>query len=395
MSSGRVAFVPPRFGDDVIGGAEALVRETAEGLAERGWDIEVLTTCARDHFTWANAYPAGVEEHGKLLVRRFPTVLDTPRRERAAIDAAIMRGDRITIEMQQRWMNDDLRVPDLYQHVLTRADEYRALVFAPYLFWTTFACGQISPERTILQPCLHDEPQAYLDIFQPLFSGARGVWFNSEPERELAERLYSLPEHRAVIGSGVHVPDSYDPDGFRARFGIHGPFVLYAGRREGGKRWEWLLDAFAHAIERYDLDLSLVTMGTGEVHPPPAIADRVVDLGFAETKDRNDAFAAALAYVQPSTYESFSRTIMEAWLAGTCVIANGESDVVAWHCDRSDAGLTFHGREEFAQSLCFVTDRPDVADSLARRGRAYVLAHYRWDDVLDEVERSLDAWTVG
>jgi glycosyltransferase involved in cell wall biosynthesis len=391
-SRGRIGFVPPRFGDDVIGGAEALIRETAEGLAARGWDSEILTTCARDHFTWANELAPGVEEHGKLVVRRFPTVLDTPRQERQAIEAAILRGERVSLDEQQRWMNDDLRVPELYHYLLRNAAQYRALVFAPYLFWTTFACGMISPERTIIQPCLHDEPQAALELFRPLFAGARGVWFNSEPERALADRLFTLPSRQRVIGSGVHVPDSYDPDGFRARFGIREPFVLYAGRREGGKRWEWLLDAFARAVTLYDLPFSLVTMGTGAVHPPPAIAARVIDLGFVSTADRNDAFAAADVYVQPSSYESFSRTIMEAWLAETLVVANGASEVVVWHCERADAGLTFADAEEFAQCLAFVADEPEAARALARRGRAYVLENYQWDTILDGVEESLDAW---
>ena len=51
-----------------------------------------------------------------------------------------------------------------------------------------------------------------------------------------------------VIGSGLDIPTSYDPDGFRARHGIEGPFVMYAGRREGGKNWERMLDAFARAV---------------------------------------------------------------------------------------------------------------------------------------------------
>ena len=389
---GRIGFVPPRFGDDVIGGAEALMRETAEGLAARGWETEILTTCARDHFTWANEYPAGIEEHGKLLVRRFPTVIDTPRAERREIEAAILRGERISLDRQQRWMNDDLRVPLLYHYLLEHATEYRALFFAPYLFWTTFACAQISPERTILVPCLHDEPQAHLDIFQPLFSGSRGLLFNSEPEAALAQRLYALPVHHRVVGTGVHVPDSYDPEGFRARYGIEGPFALYAGRREGGKRWEWLVDAFAYAVHRYDLPFTLVTMGTGAVNVDASIADRVIDLGFLPTNDRNDAFAAADIYVQPSDLESFSRTIMEAWLAETFVVANGASDVVAWHVDRSDGGLTFADREEFAQCLCFVREQPETATALARRGRQYVLDNYRWGTVIDEVERALDEW---
>lgn len=391
--SGCLAFVPPRFGETVIGGAEAVVREAASGLADRGWEVEVLTTCARDHFTWANEYEPGVSRADGLTVRRFPTVVDTARAERAGIGQAILAGNRIDLYHQQRWMNDDLRVPELYHHLLDHSQDYRAIVFAPYLFWTTFACGQIDPARTILMPCLHDEPEAQLDIFAPLFSGARGLWFLSDPEADLANRLFDLGRRQRVVGSGIDVPDGYDPEGFRRRHGIDGRFVLYAGRREGGKRWEWLLDAFARATRRQRLPFQLVTMGTGEIHPPDEIADRVVDLGFLDAAERNDAFAAADAYLQPSPLESFSRTIMEAWLAGTPVIANGASDVVVWHCERSGAGLTFDDADELEQCLAFVASAPEQARALAAPGRDYVLTHYRWPGVLDALEESLDAWT--
>ena len=391
-SERRIGFVPPRYGDEVIGGAEALLREAAHGLAGRGWEVEILTTCARDHFTWANEYPAGDEEDGKVLIRRFATSVDTPRAERQQIEADILAGRKVDIQRQQRWMNDDLRVPGLYQHLLVHSGGYRALVFAPYLFWTTFACGQIAPERTILQPCLHDEPQAHLELFRPLFNGSRGLWFNSEPEQALAQQLFDLGGRQRVVGAGMHIPESYDPEGFRRRHGIDRPFLLYAGRREGGKRWEWLLDAFTSATLTYDLPFALVTMGTGEVKPPAAIADRVVDLGFLPEGERNDAFAAAAAYLQPSSLESFSRTVMEAWLAGTLVVANAESDVVAWHCERSGAGLTFLDDEELAQCLRFVADEPAAARQLAAPGRAYVLEHYQWPTVLDAMEASIEEW---
>ena len=390
--SGRLAFVPPRFGDDVIGGAEVALREAAEGLAERGWQVDVLTTCARDHFTWANEYPAGEEQVGKLRVLRFPTVVDTPGSERAWIHAAILRGEPVPVELQERWMNDDLRVPSLWHHLLVHADEYRAVVFAPYLFWTTFACGQVAPDRTLLMPCLHDEPEARLDIFGPLFSGARAAWFLSEPERDLARSLYDLPPRHDVLGTGVDVPTAYDPEGFRERHGIDRPFVLYAGRREGAKGWEWLLETYAAAVTRHGVDLLFVTTGTGEVRPPPEVADRVIDLGFVSSRERDDAVAAAAAYLQPSALESFSRTVMEAWLAGTLVIANGRSDVVRWHCERSGAGLTFDGAEELIAALRFVDQEPKAADALAAAGRDYVLANYRWDAVLDRVEAAIRQW---
>ena len=59
MDARRIALVPPRYGPEVVGGAEAVIREVAHGLADRGWSVDVLTTTARDHFTWADAEPAG------------------------------------------------------------------------------------------------------------------------------------------------------------------------------------------------------------------------------------------------------------------------------------------------------------------------------------------------
>jgi glycosyltransferase involved in cell wall biosynthesis len=272
------------------------------------------------------------------------------------------------------------------------AASYRALVFSPYLFWTSFACGQISPERTILRPCLHDEPQARLELFGPLFSGVRGLWFNADPERDLAASLFDLPSRQRVVGEGFDIPTAYDPDGFRSRYGIDGRFVLYAGRREGAKRWEWLLEAFAAATIEYDLPFKLVTFGSGEVHPPDEIADRVIDLGFVPNADRNDAFAAADAYLQPSSLESFSRTVMEAWLAGTPVIASESSSVVRWHCERSQAGLTFADEEELTECLRFVADEPEAAAKLALAGREYVLQNYQWPGVLDVMEQTIEEW---
>lgn len=93
--------MPPRFGPDIVGGAELVVAELSRGLADRGWEVEVLTTCARDHFTWANEVPPGVEDIDGIL-RRFPTVAPAAPGERAEIEAAILAGSRLTLADQQR-----------------------------------------------------------------------------------------------------------------------------------------------------------------------------------------------------------------------------------------------------------------------------------------------------
>lgn len=390
---GRLAFVPARYGDGVVGGAEAVLAEMAHGLAARGWDTEILTTTATDHFTWEPVFEPGVTTTPDgVVVRRFPAVVSTDRSLRARLNAAISAGVPLRVEEQERWINDDMRVPDLYHHLLDGVADYRAVVCAPYLFWPAYACGQLAADRTILMPCLHDEPEARLEIFRPLFSGSAGIWFLSEPERELARRLHPSLGRHAVIGSGVPVPERYDPDGFRRRHGIEERFVLFAGRREGGKNWDALLEMFAAATRAGDLPFLLVTMGHGTVRPPASIADRVIDLGYLPTSERDDAFAAADAYVQPSAYESFSRTMMEAWLAGTIVIASAQSAVNRWHCERSGAGLCYDDVYEFEQCLRFVADAPDAAAAIAAHGRDYVLEHYTWPPVLDAAEATIAEW---
>lgn len=390
--SGTIGLVPARFGPNITGGAEIVMRQVAYRLRDRGWPVEILTTTALDHFTWANELSVGVTEEDGITVRRFPAVYEECP-ERAEHERAILAGEPLSIDAQQRWMNSGMRVPELYHYLLDHAADYRALVFTPYLFWVAFACSQIAPERSLLWTCLHDEPYAYLDLFSPVLTGVAGLYFQTGPEHQLAHRVTHPLAPHAEVGCGVEVPERYDPDGFRERYGITGPFLLYAGRREGGKGWDELLDWFAEATVRSKLPFSLVTMGSGEVNPPARIADRVIDVGFLPDAERDNAFAAASAYLQPSRYEAFSRTIMEAWLAGTLVIGNAGGEVVAWHCERSGAGLVYDDVFELEQCLRLLAEAPDLAARMAVGGRDYVLSHYTWDTVMDNIERGLAAWT--
>jgi glycosyltransferase involved in cell wall biosynthesis len=388
---GKVGLVPARFGEGMVGGAEIVLAEMAKLLTDRGWDTEILTTCALDHFRWDNVLPAGESVEQGLHVRRFPAVFEEDP-ERGVLNHAVATGEPMSLRAQQRWINANMRSPELYHHLLDRGEEYRALIYGPYVFWPAYAGSQLLPERSLLWTCLHDEPAAYLDVFQPVFSGIAGLFFQTEPEHALAHRIAPRLASHQVVGCGVEVPDHYDPEGFRERYGLPERFVLYAGRREGAKGWEEMLAAFGRAVEG-GLPLSLVTFGSGEVNPPPALAGRVIDLGFLPNDERDNAFAAAAAYIQSSRYEAFSRTVMEAWLAGTPVIANGAGEVVRWHCERSGAGLVYDGEAEFAECLRFVAEAPDLARKLAEGGRDYVLENYTWDKVLDGVEEGLTTWT--
>jgi glycosyltransferase involved in cell wall biosynthesis len=392
MGEGRIAVVPTRYGDDVIGGSEAVLREAAHGLASRGWDVDVLTTCARSHYSWKNEYDAGLSQEGAVTLHRFETVQDGDRDNRHLYEQRIQLGLRIDRDEQDVWLHGNVRVPDLFHHLVVNAHRYDAIVLSPYLFWTTAVCWEIAPEKTVVMPCLHDEYYAYLDLFRPMLSEVAQLWFLAEPEHELGHRLVGsgkLAPHRTT-GAGIRLPAGYDPVGFRARHDLGDrPFLLYAGRREEGKGWPQLLGAFTKAVLVYGADIDLVTTGVGPVEPSPLVASRVHDLGFLDDAELASAFAAAAAYVQPSRNESFSRTIMESWLAGTGVIANAGSDVVAWHCRRSGAGIVYEEPEELVQAIALVASDPTLLDALAVEGREYVTREYSMDTVLDRMEDGL------
>ncbi len=396
-----IAFVPPRYGAGVVGGAEAVLAEAALGLAARGHNVEILTTCARDHYTWANEFAPGSERKAvgdgsapSVIVRRFPVELDTGGRLRDRIGDRILAGEGISIQDQQRWMNDSLRCSGLWDHVFDNGASYRAMVFAPYMFWTTFAVSQIHPERSIIMPCLHDEPPAHLEIFKSMIEGVRGVWFLTDPERDLGQRLYRLPSRQTIVGASVDMSAIYAPDEFRTEYGIEGRYVYFGGRREWGKGWDDLLLGYARYVRgRRGQDvLTLVTSGVGEVVRPPGTDRHIVDVGLLSDAQRDNAMAGASAYIQPSAMESFSRTVLEALLASTPVIANRASDVVAWHLENCGGGITYSGEAELVQCLDFVTDEPGASAMLADAGPDYVQSRYRLDHVLERMEASLDQW---
>jgi glycosyltransferase involved in cell wall biosynthesis len=354
--------------------------EAAFGFAARGHEVEVLTTTARDHFSWANELPEGVFQENGLLVRRFG-VVRRPSRVALAAQVAIGEGNIPGLDEQVSWLGFQFASPGLFEHLARHGDAYDAIVFSPYLFWNTTACLPMVAERAVAMPCLHDESYARLDVVRPGLARAALVWFLSGPEHHLAHRLGPVAPRHSVTGAGVPVPRAYDPDGFREKYKLERPFALCAGRREAGKGVAWLAETFPRA----STGLDLVVIGKGEALPP---AEGVVDLGFVPDEDRNNAFAAASAYVQPSRVESFSRTVMEAWLAGAPVVAFSEGEVVAWHVRRSGGGVLFSDAGSLEACLAEVAER---GAELGAAGRRYVLENYSWPAVLDRMEASLGA----
>jgi glycosyltransferase involved in cell wall biosynthesis len=387
----RIAFVSPRFHTTVLGGAELLARWFAERLSLAGHRVEVFTTCALDSVTWQNALRPGDEQHGGCLVHRYPVDRADPR-ARGEIEQRIRLGQRLSLEEEERWLRAGVASAAMEEELSRRGREFDAVVGLPYLVGTTYFAFRAVPDRFFLLPCLHDEAFARMSATSLMLAQARGVLFNSVPERDLAQRINPGLARSAVVGVGFDPPVTVDPDAFRAKYEVPGPFAVFVGRLEVDKNVPQLIRYFRRYAERRASRLELILVGDGDVQVP---TDGPVRKLSIEWGDRDSMLGAALLLFQPSLKESFSIVMMQAWLSQTPVLADARSEVAAYHCQRSNGGLWFANYPEFEE----LVDRLEKDDGLRRglgaNGREYVRCEYAWPRVLERLERALRDWGAG
>lgn len=378
----KVAYVTPRYGVEVIGGAEQGARLLAEHLVEQlGWDVEAFTSCALDAGSWANEYPAGTADVNGVAVHRFHADGRAPdfearSRRVLASPATVARADEAAWFRAQGPVSDEL----VGAVAASTAD---LVVFYPYLYHPTVAGLPQVAERAVMHPAAHDEPPLRLPVFREVFAAARGLVFQTEGERRLAESLFPIAHHHQIVmGLGAD-PRPGTPDAARSALGLDDrPYLLCIGRVDDGKGTRTLAEFFAAFRGRHpELALQLVLAGP-VVHEPPAHPDVVVT-GPVDEAVKWGLLRGALLLVNPSAFEAFSIVLIEAWSAGVPVLVNARCPATSEHVQRSGGGLAFDGYAAFDAALAALVDHPGRRHALAAGGRAYVDAFYRWPAIIE------------
>jgi len=181
-----------------------------------------------------------------------------------------------------------------------------------------------------------------------------------------------------VTGIGVDPPARTDAEGFRRRFGLDGPFVLYLGRIEPAKGCDRLLADYARFRAARPHAPPLVLVG-GAFMPIPE-QPGVRALGFVDEQTKWDALAACQALVMPSAYESLSIVLLEAWSVGRPVLVNEACAVLVGQTRRARGGLWYSAGDEFAAALDRLLD-PGLAAALGRQGQRYVRDEVSWERI--------------
>ena len=381
----KLACVVHRFGADIAGGSEGHCRLIAEHLAAQH-DVTIVTTCARDHITWRNHYPAGETRVGPLRVLRFPVARE--RELHRFMDLSdLVFADRATADEQEQWFRENgPDAPALLEHLRAHGTGYDRVLFWSYRYYDTYFGLPLVADRAVLVPTAEEDPLIQVDALGRFFALPKGFLFLTPEEETLVAARAPAGKPSAVIGSGLdRAPAAADLsrlDPLR----LSDQFVLYLGRIDPNKGCQALIRHFLRYAESAR-NVQLVMAGPSSMPIPKHPLIR--PLGFVDDGVREALLRKARALIIPSPFESLSMVLLEAWNHGLPALVNARCKVLRGQVERADGGLYYRNTVEFVAALDYLLDHPDAARQLGRQGLAYVDREYRWPIVMNKIEALL------
>ena len=200
---------------------------------------------------------------------------------------------------------------------------------------------------------------------------------------ERLQRYYadSFGVETTFIPSGVEMPQLLGANEIGRRWGLQeGGYALFVGRMTPEKNLELLMEVWAQ------LNTSLKLAIVGGIKPGDAYTQRIMGLAPGnvvftdyQTGDTlGELYSNARLYIQPSSLEGISMSVLEALSYGRCVVA---SDIPGNLEALGRCGYTFEAGNAEALTAALqqlLTDETLVRDQFDR-ARDHVQSRHNWD----------------
>jgi glycosyltransferase involved in cell wall biosynthesis len=389
----KIAFVTPRYGEKVVGGAEYAVRMFAERLVRAGDDVTVYTSCAEDSRTWQSVYEIGEETINDVLIRRFECDQRSKNFEKFSESIRENLG-AVSVDDHNEWLREQGPFSDELAKAAANADA-DVLIGYPYLYQPVIDAITQTELPTVLHPAAHNEWMLQLPRNRELFDSALGLVFQTDAERKLCEQMFSIQQkHQIRLGLGVEPREVTNSEVIEVResFGIGDkPYLLYLGRVDNGKGVDALVEFFSMYKKRKPGDLQLVLAGPvldrQKEHPD------VHSLGAVSELNKWALLSDAIAVSSASAWEAFGLILLEAWSAHTPVLVNEWCSAFAELVSRAQGGFSFGGYADFEAQLDRLLRDPELRNALADQGFEFVNRSYLWPQLIERYRLFLQATT--
>lgn len=216
------------------------------------------------------------------------------------------------------------------------------------------------------------------------------TWFFNHFDRVVCQthatekmfRKHGLTAKTEVIPNGINVEEfrGGNPDRFRKKYGIKGPFAMFLGRFDYTKRPDWVTEV-AKDLNQY----KFLLVGSGPLDEDLPRTPNTIFLRHLSTEDKIDAYTAASMLIMPSRVETEGIVAQEALACGTPVVI-AENDVL--HEVIGDAGFRCSGLGEMKEKARALFENGKLLSEM----RAKAVAQVKKRDINKSVNLLIDLY---
>jgi glycosyltransferase involved in cell wall biosynthesis len=163
------------------------------------------------------------------------------------------------------------------------------------------------------------------------------------------------------------------------------PAVLFLGRRDCGKGYPALLQAWRKVLERHPQAVLLLAGPAGEDFSDELRAldgDSIRDLRIPDEQAKADALAACDIFCLPSAHESFGIVYAEAWSYGKPVICGPAPACREWIHEGQTGLWAEQTPDSIARSIGELLSDPGAARQMGRAGKQFQQTHLTTESFL-------------
>ncbi len=407
----KIAFIVQRYGLEVNGGAEYHCRIIAEKLKDI-YDVEVLTSCAKDYLSWKNEYAEGISIVNGITIHRFAVEESRNWKTFNSLSRQLIGKRRLyqkalrlfgllnafeklqpidsIPKKEEEWIKcQGPNVPTLINYLTENHAKYDALIFFTYLYFPTVFGMDVAPQKSILVPTAHDEPPIYLNIFKEFFKKPAAILYNTLSEQHFVNhQFHNEAIFSEIVGVGIDPPKEVSPQSIDDIVPPGDLFLIYIGRVDPSKGCGILFDYFSAYKKTSDSNLKLVVVG--ELFMDAPANPDIILTGFVADDIKTSLLLKAKALVIPSLYESLSLVTLESMAYGVPVIANEQCAVLKDHINNSNAGFLFNDYNSFKNSLNTILNPDFNTTILSENAKRYVADNYSWPVTIEKYKKAID-----
>lgn len=352
----------------VVGGLEQVVQRLSTAMVARGHEVSVFTS---DLGRNGRVGPRREILHG-VSVRRFPSWL------RLGTFASFWPG--FCLELRTQGFDiihaHSLRHPHCDIAALPQVKRGAKLIIDPH--WAAYPRGTVGGTIT------------------RIYDALLGRRLLGHADLVLCATPLEVPWLQAMGAKAIRVlphgvPSSYlgEQDGqtFRRRHGVNGFLVVSVGRTDESKGFQFVIQA----LRKVEGVHYVVAGPRGPYYPELVkliyehrLEQRVTLLGQVSENEKLDAIDAADVVIQPSVFEAYGVSTLEALARGRPVLTSNVGGL-PWLAN--DCGLVFEAGnvDEIARCLQRLRDSVDLRRSLGASGRTKA-RHLTWEQIIPQYE---------